>query len=110
MSQKNWVLPNWAFGDPAASWEEILILFVANLQMLNSVKLSFFRHPLEYKNIQFFSSNIFPPEIYDAKSINCQDEKITKKIWNTKIYNFPNQMFTHLKYMAQNQSVAKMKK
>ena len=70
MSQKNWVLPNWTFGDPAASWEEILILFVANLQMLNSVKLSFFRHPLEYKNIQFFSSNIYPPEIYGAKSID----------------------------------------
>ena len=40
--KKKWVLPNWASGDPAASWEEILMIFVANLQMLNSVKLSFF--------------------------------------------------------------------
>ena len=34
------VLPNWAFGDPADSWEEILMIFVANLQIFNSVKLS----------------------------------------------------------------------
>ena len=40
-------MSNWAFGDPAASWEEILMIFVANLQMLNSVKLSFFRHPVD---------------------------------------------------------------
>ena len=40
--QKNWVLPNWAFRDPAANWEEILMIFVANLPMLNSAKLSFF--------------------------------------------------------------------
>ena len=44
--KRNWVLPNWALGDPAANWEEILLIFVANLQMLNSVKLSFFRHPV----------------------------------------------------------------
>ena len=36
------VLPNRAFGDPAASWEEILMIFKENLQMLNLVKLSFF--------------------------------------------------------------------
>ena len=47
VSKKNWVLPNWAFGDPAASWEEILMIFKENLQMLNLVKLSFFlRHPV----------------------------------------------------------------
>ena len=43
---KNWVLTNWAFGDPAVSWEKILMIFVANLQMLNWVKLSFLRHPV----------------------------------------------------------------
>ena len=26
MSQKNWVLPNWAFRDSASSWEEIQLL------------------------------------------------------------------------------------
>ena len=35
VSQKNWVLPNWAFGDPATNWEEILLIFMKNLQMLN---------------------------------------------------------------------------
>ena len=43
---KKWVLPNWAFGDPAASWKDILMIFFANLQMLNSVKLNFLRHPV----------------------------------------------------------------
>ena len=46
VSQKNWVLPNWAFGDPASRWEEILMIFVTNL--LNLVKLSFFRHPVVF--------------------------------------------------------------
>ena len=46
---KKWVLPNWASGDPdAVSWEEILMMFMANLQMLNSVKLSFLRHPVSF--------------------------------------------------------------
>ena len=30
VSQKNWVLPNWSFGDTASNWEEILANFVAN--------------------------------------------------------------------------------
>ena len=42
VSKKNWVLPHWAFGDPASSWEEILMIFVTSLEMLNLVKLSFF--------------------------------------------------------------------
>ena len=46
VSKKNWVLPNRAFADPAFSWKEILMIFVANLQMLNSVKLDFFRYPV----------------------------------------------------------------
>ena len=41
VSQKKKFLPNWAFGDPADRWEEIHMIFVANLQILNSVKLSF---------------------------------------------------------------------
>ena len=45
--KKNWVLPNWAFGDPAANWEEILMIFKENLQMLNLVRLSFFWHPVQ---------------------------------------------------------------
>ena len=45
--KKHWILSNWAFGDPAARWGEILMIFVANLQMLNSIKLSFFRHPVD---------------------------------------------------------------
>ena len=43
---KNWVLPNWPFGDPASSWKEILMIFVTNLEMSNSVKHSFLRHPV----------------------------------------------------------------
>ena len=48
VSQKNWVFPNWAFGDPASRWEEILMIFVTNLEMLDLEKLSFFRHPVVF--------------------------------------------------------------
>ena len=43
---KKWVLPNLVFGDPASKREEVLMIFVTNLEMLNLAKLSFFRHPV----------------------------------------------------------------
>ena len=38
------IVPNSALGDPAVSGEKILLIFVANRQMPNSEKLSFYRH------------------------------------------------------------------
>ena len=42
VSKKNWVLPNWAFGDPAASWEKILMIFVEKSTNAHFGKTQFF--------------------------------------------------------------------
>ena len=59
---KKWVLPNWAFADMPLISKIFLPNWQQNLQMLTSIKLSFFRNPVYFcvfLNCDSFHSN--PP-------------------------------------------------
>ena len=80
--KKSWVLPNWAFGDPASSWEEILMICVTNLEMLNSVKLSLLRHPVNT------SAGIRLPFLELGADRGRHGEVEPSKIWSLKRFNY----------------------